>query len=116
MKRGKGSKLIQSHCIVCGKPIWASRPATYCIENSSCRVKAHKQRVQRDIQAKRLMMDMELYGMYVYIVDSNPSFKDFLDNFLSIHGLLPFKDMCMLIKHILRNWEAIDYERKKPAQ
>lgn len=87
-------------CKVCGEPFLAKRgDAEICNKNSSCRVKAHRQKLKAQKEIEKMILDQETYTLYMSVVSTYPATKAGLDELLRIHGKEPFTLMVVAIAY-----------------
>lgn len=70
-------------CEVCGKVFQADRRDTrFCNTNSTCRVRASRQRKHARIESEKMMIDIDTYALYETIVRALPFAREPFDNLL----------------------------------
>lgn len=79
MAKRKAKGLVRNVCSVCGKEFFSKQKAQFCVDNSTCRVKAHQEKVQKDKLTKSLMMDLDAYRYYAQFVEHFPQAKAEID-------------------------------------
>lgn len=79
MTKRVSNKLISNTCSFCGKTFYSAQKAQFCIDKSTCRVKAKQQKDKSTKAAKQLMMDFEAYELYKGFVERYPTLKSATD-------------------------------------
>lgn len=86
MTKRVSSRLISNTCSFCGKTFYSAQKAQFCIDKSTCRVKAKQLKDKSQKAAKQLMMDFEAYEVYKAFVETYPSLKEQTDHVFFDYG------------------------------
>lgn len=93
----RSRKLIANTCLMCGKTFYSTKQADYCTENSTCRVKAYHARQKAYAVTRSLMMDMDLYALWMSVLEKRPTVVPHMQEFMANHDMKAVKDLVQIV-------------------